>query len=56
MKPDIIRVSVRVPKEQALKWLREGSGHQARIVRDILEFPELAELCKVWVAHGVSVA
>ena len=52
IKPDIIRVSVRVPKEQAVTWLREGSGHTAVIVRDISEFPEVADLCKVWVAHG----
>ena len=52
VKHDIIRVAVRVPKELAVTWLKEGTSHPALIARDVSDFHEASDLRKVWVAHG----
>ena len=51
----IIRATVRLPKAVALRWLSQGTQHQAILARDISEFSDVADLRKVWVTAGCPV-
>lgn len=51
----IIRATVRLPKAVALRWLSQGTQHQAILARDISEFSDVADFRKVWVNVGCPV-
>ena len=55
VKADIIRVSVRLPKVDAVNWLKAGTQHHAILVRDIHDIPEAKDLCCVWISPGCPV-
>ena len=55
VKSDIIRVSIRLPKADAVTWLVKGVSHDALLVRDLTDFPEAQDLRKVWVTEGCPI-
>ena len=55
VKSDIIRVSIRLPKSDAVTWLVKGVSHDALLVRDLTDFPEAHDLRKVWVNEGCPI-
>ena len=55
VKSDIIRVSIRLPKSDAVTWLVKGVSHDALLVRDLTDFPEAHDLRKVWVNQGCPI-
>ena len=55
VKSDIIRVSIRLPKSDAVTWLVKGVSHDALLVRDLTDFPEAQDLRKVWVNEGCPI-
>ena len=55
VRADIIRVSVRLPKADALTCLKSGTQHSAVLVRDIHTIPEAKDLCCVWISPGCPV-